>query len=115
MVEIRKGDIFLVDLEPIRGSEQGGKRPCVIIQNDIGNKYAPTTIIAPVTSKKFTKAFPTNVYLSKTDSGLDKDSVILLNQIRTIDKARLIKKLGSLDSGLMNETDLAIKVSLGLQ
>lgn len=115
MVEIRKGDIFLVDLEPVKGSEQGGRRPCIIIQNDVGNKYAPTTIIAPVTSKEFTRAFPTNVFLGKRDSGLDKDSTILLNQIRTIDKARLVKKIGSLDSGLMSFVDLAIKVSLGLQ
>lgn len=115
MVEIRKGDIFLVDLEPIRGSEQGGKRPCVVIQNDIGNKYAPTTIIAPITSKMFTKVFPTNVPVNKEDSCLDKDSTILLNQIRTIDKARLIKKISSLDNGMINKVDLAIKISLGMQ
>ena len=92
MEGIERGDIIIVDLEPVKGSEQGGIRPSVIIQNDIGNKYSPTTIIAPITGKKFSKEFPTNVKLLKDDSGLEKDSVILLNQIKTIDKSRIIKK-----------------------
>lgn len=105
---------MLVDLECIKGSEQGGIRPCLIIQNDEGNKYSPLTIIAPITSKMFTREFPTNVFVSKEDSRLEKDSNILLNQIRTIDKRRLIKKLGSLDIGLMKKVDMAIKISLDL-
>lgn len=115
MVEIKRGDIVIINLEPIRGSEQGGIRPCLIIQNDQGNKYSPLTIIAPLTSKKFSKEFPTNVELSKKDSKLNKDSTILLNQIRTIDKLRIIKKISSLDNFIMKKVDLAIKISLGLE
>lgn len=111
---IKRGNIFLVNLEPIRGSEQGGVRPCLIIQNDYGNKYSPLTIIAPLTSKKFSKEFPTNVFLSKEDSNLDKDSTILLNQIRTLDKSRLIRKIGSLSLEIMKKVDMAIKISLAL-
>lgn len=111
---IRKGDIFLADLEPVRGSEQGGVRPVLIIQNDTSNKYSPITIISAITSKIFEKEFPTNVFLSKKDSGLDKDSTVLLNQIRTIDKLRLIKKISSLDIYLMEKINLALKISLRL-
>jgi len=114
MVDIKRGDIILVNLEPVKGSEQGGVRPCLIIQNDKGNKYSPLTIIAPLTSKKFTKEFPTNVSVVREDSRLDKDSTILLNQIKTIDKSRIIKKISSLNSFLMNKVDLAIKISLAL-
>lgn len=113
-MEIKKGDIFLANLEPITGSEQGGIRPCLIIQNNYGNKYSPVTIIAAITSKIFSKELPTNVFISKKDSSLEKDSTILLNQIRTIDKRRIIKKLGSLDISLMNKVDMAIRISLGL-
>ena len=115
MVEIKRGDIILVNLEPVKGSEQGGIRPCLIIQNDQGNKYSPLTIIAPLTSKQFTKEFPTNVYLNKEDSRLDKDSTILLNQIKTIDKSRVIKKISSIDLALMRKVNFAIKISLGLE
>lgn len=111
---VRRGEIFLANLEPIKGSEQGGVRPCLIIQNNPGNKYSPLTIIAPITSKIFEKEFPTNVFLSRKDSKLDKDSTALLNQIRTIDRLRLIKKISSLDEYLMKKVDLAIKVSLDL-
>ena len=114
MVEIRRGDIILVNLKPVKGSEQGGIRPCLIIQNDKGNKYSPLTIIAPLTSKGFTKEFPTNVLVSKEDSGLDKDSTILLNQIKTIDKSRIMKKISSLNPFFMNQVDMAIKISLAL-
>ena len=105
---------MLANLEPVIGSEQGSIRPVLIIQNDISNEYSPTTIIAPITSRVYTKEFPTNVYVSKQDSKLDKDSTILLNQIRTIDKSRIIKKLTKLDNTIMNKVDMAIKVSLGL-
>jgi len=114
MVEIKRGDIIIANLEPVVGSEQGRIRPVLIVQNNILNKYSPTTIAVPITSKIYTKEFPTNVFISKMDSGLDKDSTILLNQIRAIDKARLMKKIGSLDFQLMSKVDLAIKVSLGL-
>jgi len=112
---IKRGDIFLANLEPVKGSEQGGIRPILIIQNDISNKYSPVTIIAAITSKIFEREFPTNVFLTKKESGLDKDSTILLNQIRTIDKSRLIKKIKTLDLFLMEKVELAIKISLGLK
>jgi mRNA interferase MazF len=114
MVEVKRGDIFLANLEPVRGSEQGGIRPCLVIQNDEGNKYSPVIIIASITSRIFEKKFLTNVFISKKDSGLSKDSTILLNQIKTIDKRRIIKKIGSLDIYLMKQVDMAIKISLGL-
>ena len=114
MVELKRGDIVLSNLEPVRGSEQGGIRPCLIIQNDKGNKYSPLTIIAPITSKEFTKEFSTNVFISKFDSKLDKDSTILFNQIKTIDKSRIIKKISSLNSFLIHKVDMAIKISLAL-
>ena len=113
-MEIRRGDLVIVDFEPIIGSEQGRIRPAVIIQNDIGNRYSPLTIVAPITSKAFTKEFPTNVILRRDDSKLNKDSIILLNQLRTIDKLRLIKKIGTLNSEIMREVDFAAKISLGL-
>ncbi len=112
---LERGDIFLANLEPIIGSEQGGIRPVLIIQNNTSNKYSPVTIIAAITSKKFTKEFPTNVFLSKEDSKLEKNSTILLNQIRTIDKKRIIKKISFLDRFIMKKVDLAIKVGLDLE
>lgn len=115
MVSLSRGDIVIVNLEPIKGSEQGGTRPCLIIQNDISNKHSPITIIAAITSKEFSKNYPTNVFLSKTDSKLDKDSTILLNQIRTIDKRRIIKKVSSLNNFILNKVNLALKISLGLE
>ncbi|MBU4070436.1 MAG: type II toxin-antitoxin system PemK/MazF family toxin [Nanoarchaeota archaeon] len=113
-MEIKRGDIVLAGLEPVKGSEQGGIRPVLIIQNDGGNKFSPTTIIAPITSKKFSKEFPTNATILKEESKLNNDSTVLLNQIRTIDKARIIKRISALDVYLMNKVDLAIKISLGL-
>ena len=114
MGQIIRGEIVLVNLEPTEGSEQGGIRPVLIIQNDILNKHSPTTIIAPITSKIYTKEYPTNVVLKKEDSRLKLDSTILLNQIKTIDKKRIIKKIGSVDNFTMNKVDRAIKVSLDL-
>jgi len=111
---IKKGDIFLVNLEPVKGHEQGGIRPSLIIQNDIFNKFSPLTIIAPITSKIYSKEYSTNVFISKEDSGLEKDSTILLNQIRTIDKHRLIKKIGELNYFILIKVNIALKVSLGL-
>lgn len=114
MGQIIRSDIFWANLEPIKGSEQGGIRPVLIIQNDVFNIYSPTTIIAPITSKKPSKKYLTSIFVSKKDSGLDQDSTILLNQIRTIDKSRIIKKVGSLNSYLMGKIDLAVKISLGI-
>ena len=113
-MEIKRGDVVIVNFEPVRGSEQGGIRPSLIIQNDIFNKYSPTTIVTPITSKIFKKEYPTNVLLIKEDSKLSRDSTILLNQIKTIDKSRIIKKIGFVDNFLMNKVDRAIKASLEL-
>lgn len=113
-VEIRKGDIFLANLEPVVGAEQGRVRPVLIIQNNYGNKLSPTTIIAPITSKVYSKEYPTNVFLKKEDSKLNKDSTILLNQIRTIDKRRIIKKISSIQIDLLRKVELAIKISLAI-
>lgn len=114
-MEIKRGDIVLAGLEPVKGSEQGGVRPVLVIQNDEGNKFSPTTIIAPITSKEFSKEFPTNVAMSKQESRLNNDSTVLLNQVRTIDKSRVIKKISSLDFYTMKKVDFAIKISLGLE
>jgi mRNA interferase MazF len=111
---IKRGDIFLANLEPIKGSEQGGVRPVLIIQNDVSNKYSPVSIVAAITSKVFEKEFSTNVFISRKESGLNKDSTILLNQLRTIDKSRLIRKSGSLDLDLMGKVNLALRISLAL-
>jgi len=113
-MEIKRGDIVLAGLAPVKGSEQGGIRPVLVIQNDEGNKFSLTTIIAPITSKEFSKEFPTNVAILKKESRLNNDSTILLNQIRTIDKSRVIKKISSLDFYSMNKVDRAIKVSLAI-
>lgn len=114
MVKIKRGDIVLARLEPVVGSEQGSTRPVLIIQNDIGNEASPITIIAPITSRIYEKDFPTNVFLSREDSHLDKDSTILLNQIRSIDKSRIIKRISSPDYSIMRNVDMAIIISLGL-
>lgn len=113
-MNFRRGDIVLVNLEPAMGSEQGGIRPALVIQNEIYNEYSPVLIVASITSKRFTKEFPTNVFILKEDSGLNKDSTVLLNQIRTIDKVRIVNKLHSLDQSIMRKVDMAIKISLGL-
>ena len=114
-MKILRGDIVLAKLEPTIGHEQGKTRPVLIIQNNTSNVYSPTTIIAPITSKAYEKEYPTNVFLNKAASRLDKDSTVLLNQIRVIDKKRIIKKLGFLNEEIMKSVDLAIKVSLDLQ
>lgn len=111
---ILKGDILLVNLEPVVGSEQGRIRPALVIQGDILNKFSPLTIVAPITSKIYSKEFPTNVFVSKKESKLKKDSTILLNQIRAIDKRRIIKKLSSLNIDSIRKVDCALKVSLGM-
>lgn len=113
-MQIKRGDIVLVNLDPVVGSEQGKTRPALIIQNDIGNEYSPTTIIAPITSKIFSKQFPTNVEIDSANSPLKGKSTILLNQIRTIDKSRIIKNYGNISNKKMKEVDEAVVNSLGL-
>lgn len=110
-----RSQIVLVDFDPVTGAEQGKTRPALIIQNDISNKFSPTTIVAPITSKIYPKSYPTNVEISPEQSGLLKQSTILLNQVRTIDKTRIIKIIGKLDEVEMIKVDEAIKVSLGLE
>jgi mRNA interferase MazF len=111
---IMRGDIFYANLNPVIGSEQGGVRPVLILQNNIGNKYSPTTIIAAITSKIKKAKLPTHVELSAAEFNLEKDSVILLEQVRTIDKRRLKEKIAHLDDEIMSEIDQAIMISLGL-
>ena len=114
MVIVKRGDIYYADLSPVVGSEQGGIRPVLIIQNDVGNKYSPTVIAAAITSKINKAKMPTHIELSAQDYGLNKDSVILTEQIRTLDKRRLREKIGKLDKELMNKVDEALYVSFGL-
>ena len=111
---IRRGDIFYADLSPVVGSEQGGLRPVLIIQNDIGNKYSPTVIAAAITSRMGKTRLPTHIDIYAEKAGLAKDSVILLEQIRTLDKRRLKEKMGHLDDAIMNEVNNAIAISFGL-
>ena len=113
-MSIKRGDVFYVDLDPTKGSEQAGIRPVLVIQNDVGNEYAPTVIIAPFTTRLFSKRYPTNVPAPKGTAGLKEDSTVLLSQIRTLDKSRLERKTGHLVPSIMTEVDKAIKVSLGL-
>ena len=110
---IYRGEIYYADLSPVIGSEQGGLRPVVIIQNDMGNKYAPTTIVAPITSQINKKLLPTHIPFC--GCGLEKDSIILLEQIRTIDKRRLRQKRGELPPEKIEVLNSTIKISLGLE
>lgn len=113
-MNIKRGDIYYADLSPVVGSEQGGLRPVLIIQNDVGNKYSPTVIAAAITSKMTKARLPTHIGIDALECGLLKDSVILLEQIRTIDKARLKEKMGHLPERQMDEVNSAISVSFGL-
>ena len=111
--QIERGDIYFADLSPVIGSEQGGLRPVLVVQNNVGNKYSPTIIVSAITSKLTKAKIPTHVELSSIDYNLPKDSVVLLEQIRTIDKRRLGEKVCSVDYKKMKEIDKAILVSLG--
>jgi mRNA interferase MazF len=113
-MNIKRGDVFYADLRPVMGSEQGGIRPVVIIQNDIGNRYSPTVICAAITSKMNKAKMPTHIEIAAGDLTLARDSVILLEQIRTVDKMRLKDRICHLPAGTMNQIDDAIRVSLGL-
>lgn len=113
MEQIKRGQIYYADLSPVVGSEQGGTRPVLIIQNDVGNKYSPTVIACAVTSQMSKAKLPTHIEVKQGQFGLPKDSVILLEQIRTLDKRRLKEKLGELDAFTMSKVDRAILISLG--
>lgn len=112
---IKRGDIFYADLRPVVGSEQGGIRPVLILQNDIGNRHSPTVICAAVTSKMKKAKLPTHVELKAAPLALEKDSVILLEQVRTIDKTRLRDKVCHLEEGILHKVEKALKISLDLE
>ena len=111
---VRRGDIFYADLSPVVGSEQGGTRPVLIVQNDLGNRYSPTVIAAAITSRKDKADLPTHIRVSATGCGLQQDSIILLEQVRTLDKTRLREHMGQLPDGDMHRVDRALSVSFGL-
>lgn len=110
--QIKRGELYYADLSPVVGSEQGGVRPVLVVQNDIGNKYSPTIIVAAITSKINKAKLPTHIEI-KAFYGLEKDSVILLEQIRTLDKSRLLNKIGDLSETMMKNVDRALLISLG--
>lgn len=110
---VRRGELYYADLSPVVGSEQGGVRPVLVVQNDIGNKYSPTVIAAAVTSQLSKAKLPTHIELSRSEYGLAKDSVVLLEQIRTIDKRRLMERIGELPPTVMRRVDGALAISLG--
>jgi len=114
MITVKRGDIFFAELSPVVGSEQGGVRPVLIIQNNIGNQYSPTTIVAAITSQISKAKLPTHVEISAEEGGLAKDSVVLTEQVRTIDKRRLKEKISSIDDKLMQKINHALEISLGL-
>ncbi len=113
-MNIKRGDIYYADLSPVVGSEQGGIRPVLIVQNDIGNKYSPTVIAAAITSQQDKSNLPTHIRVDAVDCGLSKDSIVLLEQVRTLDKTRLRERMGSLNNMSMNMVDKALSVSFGL-
>ena len=111
---VRRGEIYYADLSPVVGSEQGGLRPVLIVQNDVGNRHSPTVIAAAITSQQDKARLPTHIKLDSRKCGLAKDSVVLLEQIRTLDKQRLRERMGSLDKGSMEAVNSALSVSFGL-
>lgn len=113
-MSVKRGDIYYADLSPVVGSEQGGLRPVLIIQNDVGNRYSPTVIAAAITSRMGKTRLPTHIDIYAERAGLQKDSVVLLEQVRTLDKQRLKEKMGHLDDNMMSEINNAIAVSFGL-
>lgn len=110
---IKRGDIFFADLSPVVGSEQGGLRPVLVIQNDVGNKYSPTVIVAAITSQVKTK-LPTHVEIGMLGNGLTRNSIILMEQLRTIDKTRLKERIGHIDEPAIQKVQNALSVSLGM-
>lgn len=114
-MNIRRGEIYYADLSPVVGSEQGGIRPVLIVQNDMGNRHSPTVIAAAITSQKDKSRLPTHISINAKDCGLQKDSVVLLEQVRTLDKQRLKERMGELDGDSMGRVDSALSVSFGLR
>ena len=114
-MNIKRGDIFYADLSPVIGSEQGGMRPVLIVQNDIGNRFSPTVIAAAITSQREKNKLPTHIGLHAQNCGLAKDSIVLLEQVRTLDKKRLKEKMGALDELSMERINQAISISFGLE
>lgn len=114
MMVVKRGDIFYADLSPVVGSEQGGIRPVIILQNDVGNKYSPTVIVGAITSQINKAKLPTHVEISSEEYGLNKDSVVLLEQIRTLDKRRLKERIGHMTDGDMIKVDKSLLISVGL-
>jgi mRNA interferase MazF len=114
IVNIRRGDIYYADLSPVIGSEQGGVRPVLIVQNNVGNRFSPTVIAAAITSQRAKANLPTHIMLNAQTTGLAKDSVVLLEQVRTIDKHRLKERMGRLDNTSMTQVDQALSISFGL-
>ncbi len=113
-MSVKRGEIYYADLSPVVGSEQGGIRPVLIVQNDVGNKYSPTVIAAAITSQREKTKLPTHIEISAKNCGLTKNSIVLLEQIRTLDKRRLKEKMGSLDDSSMYRINSALSVSFGL-
>ena len=113
-MEVNRGDIFYADLSPVVGSEQGGVRPVLVVQNNVGNKYSPTVIVSAITSKLSKAKLPTHIELDRAKCNLSKDSVVLLEQLRTLDKRRLQEKICTLSEEQMLKVDVAIMISLGL-
>lgn len=113
-MSVKRGEIYYADLSPVVGSEQGGIRPVLIVQNDVGNKHSPTVIAAAITSQRDKSKLPTHIEVSGEKCGLSKDSIVLLEQIRTIDKKRLKDRMGELDLNSMNRVNTALSISFGL-
>ena len=113
-MSVRRGEIYYADLSPVVGSEQGGVRPVLIVQNDVGNKYSPTVIAAAITSQKEKSKLPTHIEITGQNCELAKNSVVLLEQIRTIDKKRLKERMGMLDEDAMYQVNSALSISFGL-
>lgn len=113
-MNVKRGDIYYADLSPVVGSEQGGTRPVLIVQNDVGNKYSPTVIAAAITSQKYKNQLPTHISVHANNCGLQKDSIVLLEQVRTIDKKRLKERMGNLPQTEMEKINKALSVSFGL-
>ena len=115
MAKIKRGDVYYAELDPVIGSEQGGVRPVLIIQNDVGNQHSPTTIVAAITGQLSKAKLPTHVDLAGRENGLAKNSVVLVEQVRTIDKSRLKEYICTLDKQIMEQVDQALLISMGLR
>ena len=115
MAKVKRGDVFYAELDPVIGSEQGGVRPVLIIQNDVGNQHSPTTIVAAITGQLTKAKLPTHVDLAGRENGLAKNSVVLVEQVRTVDKTRLKEYICTLDKQIMEQVDQALLISMGLR